>query len=176
MKAARSWMSKSSMRLTWLITKAKNDILKLDPAGELFGAVILAAGWRPDDLEGGDYAHLGYGELPDVITNHQFEAIAKAGKMMRPPTAKPPNRWSSSRARARTVDKDFAYAGAVTSMVALKQAKYVREDYPDGKAYIFYQHMRTTGFSENFYKEMQQDPGIFMTKGPSSVWPKTATA
>ena len=53
----------------------------------------------------------------------------------------------------------------VTSMVSLKQAKYVREDYSDGKAFIFYQHMRTPGFSELFYKGLQQDPGIFMTKG-----------
>jgi quinone-modifying oxidoreductase, subunit QmoB len=50
-------------------------------------------------------------------------------------------------------------------MVALKQAKYVRNDYEDGKAYIFYQHMRTPGLSENFYKAIQQDPGIFLTKG-----------
>ena len=64
--------------------EGKNDILKLDPDGELFGAVILAAGWRPDDLSEGDYSHLGYGELPDVVTNDQFEAIAKAGKIIRP--------------------------------------------------------------------------------------------
>jgi quinone-modifying oxidoreductase subunit QmoB len=50
-------------------------------------------------------------------------------------------------------------------MVALKQAKYVREDYEDGKSYVFYQHMRTPGLSENFYKGIQQDPGIFLTKG-----------
>jgi quinone-modifying oxidoreductase subunit QmoB len=54
----------------------------------------------------------------------------------------------------------------VTSLVALKQATYVREDYPDtGKAYVFYQHMRTPGLQENFYKSIQQDPGIFLTKG-----------
>jgi quinone-modifying oxidoreductase subunit QmoB len=48
-------------------------------------------------------------------------------------------------------DADFSYAGAVTSMVSLKQAKYVREDYDaDGKAYLFYQHMRTPGLSETF--------------------------
>jgi quinone-modifying oxidoreductase subunit QmoB len=41
----------------------------------------------------------------------------------------------------------------------------VREDYDDGKAFIFYQHMRTPGLSELFYKGLQQDPGIFMTKG-----------
>ena len=62
-------------------------------------------------------------------------------------------------------DKDFSYAGAVTSLVALKQAKYLREDYDDGKSFVFYQHMRTVGLTESFYKNIQQDPGIFLTKG-----------
>ena len=146
--------------------EGKNDILKLDPDGELFGAVILAAGWRPDNLKGDQYAHLGYGELPDVITNHQFEAIAKAGKIIRPSDGKPAKSVVFVQSPGKDEsDGDFAYAGAVTSMVALKQAKYVREDYDDGKAFIFYQHMRTTGLSELFYKGLQQDPGIFMTKG-----------
>ncbi len=146
--------------------EGKNDILKLDPDGELFGAVILAAGWRPDDLKGDQYAHLGYGELPDVITNHQFEAIAKAGKIVRPSDGKPAKSVVFVQSPGKDEsDSDFAYAGAVTSMVSLKQAKYVREDYDDGKAFIFYQHMRTPGFSELFYKGLQQDPGIFMTKG-----------
>jgi len=146
--------------------EGKNDILQLDPDGELFGAVILAAGWRPDDLEGDGYAHLGYGELPDVITNHQFETIAKAGKIVRPSDGKPAKSVVFVQSPGKDEsDSDFAYAGAVTSMVSLKQAKYVREDYDDGKAFIFYQHMRTPGFSELFYKGLQQDPGIFMTKG-----------
>ncbi len=146
--------------------EGKNDILQLDPNGELFGAVILAAGWRPDDLKNGDYAHLGYGALPDVITNHQFEEIAKAGKIVRPSDGKPAKSVVFVQSPGKDEsDSDFAYAGAVTSMVSLKQAKYVREDYEDGKAFIFYQHMRTPGFSELFYKGLQQDPGIFMTKG-----------
>ncbi|MBR9986573.1 MAG: hydrogenase iron-sulfur subunit [Desulfosarcina sp.] len=146
--------------------KGKNDILKLDPDGELFGAVILAAGWRPDNLKGDGYAHLGYGALPDVITNHEFEEIAKAGKIIRPSDGKPAKSVVFVQSPGKDEsDSDFAYAGAVTSMVALKQAKYVREDYDDGKAFIFYQHMRTTGLSELFYKGLQQDPGIFMTKG-----------
>lgn len=142
------------------------DILKLDPDGEMFGAVILAAGWRPDDLKKGDYSHLGYGEIPDVITNHQFEEIAKAGKIVRPSDGQPAKSVVFVQSPGKDEsDSDFAYAGAVTSMVSLKQAKYVREDYSDGKAFIFYQHMRTPGFSELFYKGLQQDPGIFMTKG-----------
>ena len=146
--------------------EGKEDILQLDPGGELFGAVILAAGWRPDELNDGDYAHLGYGALPDVITNHQFEEIAKAGKIVRPSDGKAAKSVVFVQSPGKDEsDGDFAYAGAVTSMVALKQAKYVREDYDDGKAFIFYQHMRTTGLSELFYKGLQQDPGIFMTKG-----------
>jgi len=146
--------------------EGKNDILQLDPGGELFGAVILAAGWRPDDLAKSDVSHLGYGEIPDVITNSQFEEIAKAGKIIRPSDGKAAKSvvFVQSPGKGES-DSDFAYAGAVTSMVALKQAKYVREDYDDGKAFIFYQHMRTPGFSELFYKGLQQDPGIFMTKG-----------
>ena len=34
----------------------------------------------------------------------------------------------------------------------------------EGKAYILYQHMRTPGTMELFYKSAQQNDGIFMTK------------
>jgi quinone-modifying oxidoreductase subunit QmoB len=146
--------------------EGRNDILKFDPDGEMFGAVILAAGWRPDDLSEGDYSHLGYGDLPDVITNHEFEQIAKRGKIVRPSDGQAAKSVVFVQSPGKhDADNDFAYAGAITSMVSLKQAKYVRNDYEDGKAFIFYQHMRATGFSELFYKGLQQDPGIFMTKG-----------
>jgi len=146
--------------------EGKEDILQFDPEGEKFGAVVLAAGWEPYQPKEGEFAHLGFGESPDVVTNTQFEEIAKAGKIVRPSDGK----------EAKSVvfiqspgtdgnDSDFEYAGAVTSLVALKQAKYVREDYDDGKAFVIYQHMRTPGLQENFYKTIQQDPGIFLTKG-----------
>ena len=145
--------------------KGKEDILTIDPDGEKFGAVVLAAGWRPYVPEGDEFAHLGFGTLPDVVTNHQFEQMAIKGKIT-----------TSDGKEAKSVvfiqspgkgddDSDFDYGGSVTSLVALKQAKYVREDYDDGKAYIFYQHMRTPGLSENFYRNIQEDVGIFMTKG-----------
>jgi quinone-modifying oxidoreductase subunit QmoB len=145
--------------------KGKQDILTLDPDGEKFGAVILAAGWRPYQPADGEFAHLGLGELPDVVTNHQFEEIAASGKIFRPSDGKDAKSVVFIQSPGQGDDKDFAYAGAVTSLVALKQARYVRDDYADGKAYVFYQHMRTLGLTENFYKSIQQDPGIFLTKG-----------
>ncbi len=145
--------------------KGKNDILTLDPDGELFGAVILAAGWRPDDLEGVDVKHLGFGKLKDVVTNSEFEEIAAKGKIIRPSDGKEAKSVVFIQSPDKGDDSDFQYAGSVTSLVSLKQAKYVREDYEDGKAFIFYKHMRTPGLSENFYKSLQQDEGIFLTKG-----------
>jgi len=146
--------------------QGKKDILTFDPAGEKFGAVILAAGWRPYQPEKGEFAHLGFGELPDVVTNHQFEEMAAKGKITRPSDGKEAKSVVFIQSPGKNEDdSDFAYAGSVTSLVSLKQATYIREDYEDGKAYIFYQHMRTPGLSENFYKSVQQDPGIFLTKG-----------
>ncbi len=145
--------------------EGKKDILTLDPDGEKFGAVILAAGWRPYRPKEGEFAHLGFGEVADVVTNHQFEEIAANGKITRPSDGREAKSVVFIQSPGQGDDKDFAYAGAVTSLVALKQAKYVREDFSDGKAYVFYQHMRTLGLTENFYKNIQQDTGIFLTKG-----------
>ena len=145
--------------------KGKTDILTLDPEGELYGAVILAAGWQPDRLESDQVKHLGFGEHPDVITNAEFEKLAQNGKVCRPSDGKEAKSVVFIQSPGKdTDDSDFDYAGAVTSLVSLKQAKYVREDYDDGKAFIFYQHMRTPGLTESFYKSIQQDPGIFLTK------------
>jgi quinone-modifying oxidoreductase subunit QmoB len=145
--------------------EGRRDILVLDPDGDKFGAVILAAGWRPYEPAEDEFAHLGFGQFPDVVTNMQFEEIAKQGRINRPSDGKEAKSVVFIQSPGQGDDKDFAYAGAVTSMVALKQAKYVRQDFDDGKAFVFYQHMRTPGLSENFYKSIQQDPGIFLTKG-----------
>jgi quinone-modifying oxidoreductase subunit QmoB len=146
--------------------EGRKDILTIDPKGETFGAVVLAAGWRPYEPAEGEFAHLGYGQNPDVVTNHQFEAMAAKGRIVRPSNGKEAKSVVFVQSVGQGDDSDFTFTGSVTSLVALKQAKYVRDDYPeDGKAYIFYQHMRTPGLQEYFYKSLQQDPGLFMTKG-----------
>ncbi|GAG10751.1 unnamed protein product, partial [marine sediment metagenome] len=102
--------------------EGKQDILTFDPSGEKFGAVILAAGWRPYQPEEGEFAHLGFGTIADVVTNHQFEEIAAAGKIVRPSDGKEAKSVVFIQSPGQEDDKDFAYTGAVTSLVALKQA------------------------------------------------------
>ena len=145
--------------------KGKLDILQLDPNGEQFGAVVLAAGWRPYTPEGDELGYLGLGKIADVVTNHQFEEIAAKGKIVRPSDGKEAKSVVFIQGPGKGDDSDFDFTGSVTSLVALKQAKYVCDDYPDGKAQIIYQHMRTPGLWENFYKSIQQEEGIFLTKG-----------
>ncbi|MBU0673614.1 MAG: hydrogenase iron-sulfur subunit [Proteobacteria bacterium] len=128
--------------------------MKENPDGEKFGSVVLATGWVPADVS--EYEHLNVAH-DKVVTNAQFEKLAKEGKV--------PARVAFIQSPGGDEhDKDFPYCNSVTSMVALKQAKYVREDNSDGKAYILYQHMRTPGNMELFYKATQNDEGIFMTK------------
>ncbi|MFH7326852.1 FAD-dependent oxidoreductase [Desulfurivibrio sp. C05AmB] len=126
-----------------------------NPDAEKVGAVVLATGWVPAEVD--EFEHLGHGKLQNVVTNAEFEKLAKEGKV-------PANVAFVQSPGGEENDKDFPFANSVTSMVALKQASYVREDNPDGKAYILYQHMRTPGNMELFYKEAQNNDGIFMTK------------
>lgn len=129
--------------------------MEADSSAENVGSVVLATGWNPADVS--EYEHLGYGKLNNVVTNAQFEKLAKEGKV-------PANVAFIQSPGAEEHDKDFPFCNSVTSMVALKQAKYVREDNPDGKAYILYQHIRTPGNMEMFYKGAQNDDGVFLTK------------
>ncbi len=132
------------------------EYVAVDANAEIYGAVVLATGWTPADVS--EYEHLGHGTLPNVVTNAEFEKIAKTGKV-------PANVAFVMSPGGSEHDKDFPYCNSVTSMVALKQAQYVCQDNPDGRAYVLYQHMRTPGHMELFYKNTQLTDGIFFTKG-----------
>jgi quinone-modifying oxidoreductase, subunit QmoB len=134
-----------------------------NPAAEKIGAVVLATGWVPADVS--EYEHLGHGRLKNVVTNAEFEKMAAAGKLVRPSDGKPVESVAFVQSPGGDQhDMDFPYCNSVTSMVTLKQAQYVRQDNPDAKAYILYQHMRTPGNMELFYKNAQNNDGIFLTK------------
>ncbi|EHJ47879.1 methyl-viologen-reducing hydrogenase delta subunit [Solidesulfovibrio carbinoliphilus subsp. oakridgensis] len=61
--------------------------------------------------------------------------------------------------------KHLAYASELTSLVALKQANYVREKLGDAVAMIIYDNMMVPGINERYYKAAQDNPGIMLTKG-----------
>ncbi|MEZ5358088.1 MAG: hydrogenase iron-sulfur subunit [Candidatus Zixiibacteriota bacterium] len=139
--------------------------LKTDNGSAEFkvGSIILASGWKPYNAK--KLTHLGYGSTPDIITNIEMEKLVADGALKRPSDGKPVNSIAFIQC-AGSRDKDhLPYCSAVCCRVSLKQAKYVREQYPDAKVYIIYKDVRTPAQYEAFYANTQQDDGIFLTKG-----------
>lgn len=126
------------------------------------GAVVLAAGWKPYDAS--RLGYLGYGRFKDVITNIEFESIAKSGKITRPSDGKLVKKVAFIQCAGQRDANHLPYCSAMCCVTSLKQAKYVRED-NDAIAMILYKDIRTPGKLEYYYKEVQNDAGIMLTKG-----------
>jgi len=129
----------------------------------IVGSLVLATGWKPYEAE--KLTHLGYGASPDVITNIALEEMVSNGGIKRPSTGKAVNSVAFIQC-AGSRDKDhLPYCSSVCCRVSLKQALYVREQYPDAKIYIIYKDLRSPAQYERFYAHVQNDDGIFFTKG-----------
>jgi len=132
--------------------------------GELkVGSIILASGWLPYDAA--NLTHLGYGSSPDVITNIQMEQMAKAGAIKRPSDGKTPTSVAFIQCAGSRDEDHLPYCSGVCCRVSLKQARYVREMYPDAAVYIIYKDVRSPAQWEMFYAHVQNDDGVFLTKG-----------
>lgn len=60
--------------------------------------------------------------------------------------------------------KHLAFSSELNSLVALKQAGYVRDKNPDSAAYILYDHMMVPGINERYYRAAQDNPGVMLSK------------
>lgn len=127
------------------------------------GAIVEAAGTVPYDAT--KITHLGFGKYPNVITNYMMEDMTLKGTIVRPSDGKPVKSVAFIQCAGQRDENHLPYCSATCCAESLKQAKYVRNQNPDSKAYIFYKDMRTPGHYEYFYKSMQNDPGVFLTKG-----------
>ncbi len=130
---------------------------------ERVGAIVLATGAVPYKAE--KLTHLGYGASPNVITREKMEELATSGKITRPSDGKEPESVVFVLCAGSRDEKHLPYCSSICCMESLKQAKYVREQNKDAKVFIIYKDMRTPGLYEEFYKSVQEDEGIFFTKG-----------
>ncbi len=126
------------------------------------GAVIQATGWRPADPRG----HLAYGKVEDVILNVDLEAMLKEhGRITRPSDGRVAKSIAFIQCGGSRAKEHHSYCSSICCLTSLKQALYLRQLHDDGKAYIFYEFIRTPGHYEDFYRRVQEDPGVFLTKG-----------
>ncbi len=124
------------------------------------GAIILATGFDPYDAS--KLGHLGYGQFKDVVTNVEFEAMVKAGKLARPSDGKPvQNVLFLQCAGSRDADH-LNYCSSVCCNTTLKQAAYLKEQNAESQAYVLYKDIRTPGQKEEFYRQSQRQGTLFI--------------
>jgi quinone-modifying oxidoreductase subunit QmoB len=137
------------------------------PSGEVLaafrvGAVVQATGWRPTEPR----ADLSYGEVEDVIRNIDLEEMVKNhGRITRPSDGGDVKSIAFIQCGGSRHKEHHSYCSSICCLTSLKQALYLRERDADAKAYIFYEFIRTPGHYEDFYRRVQEDPGIFLTRG-----------
>ncbi|MDH4184199.1 MAG: FAD-dependent oxidoreductase, partial [Nitrospinota bacterium] len=121
------------------------------------GAIVLATGFRPYDVS--RLTKLGAG-LPGVVGSVEFEAMLKEGKKL-------PKRIVFILCAGSRDSEHLPYCSSVCCASSLKQAYMARQADPEASVTLIYRDIRTTGNMEYFYKQVQQDPGVFLTKGES---------
>ena len=126
------------------------------------GAVVMATGWMPYDATKLDY--LGYGKYKNVVTNVEFEQIAKGGSITRPSDGREATKVAFIQCAGQRDPNHLPYCSSMCCATSLKQARYVRQN-PEALAMILYKDIRTPGRLEAFYREAQNDPGVMLTKG-----------
>ncbi|MBT9139214.1 MAG: hypothetical protein DDT31_01795 [Syntrophomonadaceae bacterium] len=93
-----------------------------------------------------------------------MEELAKTGKITRPSDGKEAKKVAFIQCAGQRDPEHLPYCSSFCCATSLKQAKYVREKNGDAVAMIFYKDIRTPGQTELFYKNMQNDPGVLLTK------------
>ncbi len=133
------------------------------------GAVVWATGWQPYDAAKID--NLGFGRCQNIVTNMMMERLAAPngptkGRITRPSDGKAPESVAFVQCAGSRDENHLPYCSYICCMASLKQATYVREQYPEAKIYIFYIDLRAPGYRyERFYDRIKADENIFLVKG-----------
>ena len=133
------------------------------------GAVVWATGWQPYDATKID--NLGFGTYPNIITNMMMERLAAPngptkGMIVRPSDGKAPESVAFVQCAGSRDENHLPYCSYICCMASLKQATYLRAQYPDANIYIFYIDLRAPGQRyEKFYQQIKTDEKIFFIKG-----------
>lgn len=132
------------------------------------GSIVWATGWKPYDASKID--NLGF-QYENVINNMMMERLASPngptrGKILRPSDSAGISSVGFVQCAGSRDENHLPYCSYICCMASLKQALYVREQYPEAKIYVFYIDIRAPGQRyEKFYRRIKEDENIFLIKG-----------
>ena len=138
-----------------------------------FGAIIQATGFNPYDAS--QLPELGYGKSPDVVTNLELEALAKAangGPIKRPSDGKEVESVAFVQCAGQRSEKEghLPYCSGFCCTTSMKQAMYFTEQNPDCDATVLFSDLRTPGApGEDFYRAAQKKQVTFSKGDVSEV-------
>jgi quinone-modifying oxidoreductase, subunit QmoA len=131
-------------------------------------AVIVATGWDPYDAT--RIPGLGFGTHANVITNVMMERLAAPtgptrGRIVRPGDRQPIRSVAFVQCAGSRDENHLRHCSGVCCLGSLKQARYVRAQYPEADIYVFYIDIRAPGRLEDFYAASQADERLHLIKG-----------
>ena len=159
-------------RMKKCVEACKYDAIDLDmepmTINAKVGAVIWATGWKPYDAA--KLENLGYGKYKDVITNVIMERLASesgptAGKIIRPSNNGEIKSVGFVQCAGSRDENHLPYCSSVCCLASMKQASYIRSQYPDAEIHLFYIDVRSPGRMEDFYTKSQEDEKFFFHRG-----------
>ncbi len=127
------------------------------------GSIVQATGWKPYPAE--RLGHLGYGKIKNVVTNIEVEEMASNGGLKKPSDGGDIKSVAFIQCAGSRDPEHLPYCSNVCCTATFKQAMYIREKYPNAAIYVIYKDVRTPGNYEKFYKRVQYEDNIFLTKG-----------
>ncbi|HUU41562.1 MAG TPA: FAD-dependent oxidoreductase, partial [Desulfatiglandales bacterium] len=134
-------------------------------------SIIVATGWEPYDASNID--NLGFGEVQNLITNVMMERLGApngptGGRIIRPSDGKEVKSIAFCQCAGSRDENHLSFCSSVCCLASLKQARFVRQQYPDSKVYIFYIDLRAFGRNEDFLSGTEMDENIRMIKGKAA--------
>ncbi|MBF7083886.1 CoB--CoM heterodisulfide reductase iron-sulfur subunit A family protein [Desulfallas sp. Bu1-1] len=132
------------------------------------GAIVWATGWNPYDAN--KLSYYGFGRYNNVITNVMMERLAAVngptkGKIVRPSDGKEIKSVAFIQCAGSRDENHLKACSSVCCLASLKQATYVREQYPDAEICIYYIDIRARGKYEDFFTKVQEEANITLIKG-----------
>ena len=131
-------------------------------------AVIWATGWDPPDAS--KFEGLGFGQHSNVVTNVIMERLAApngptAGKIQRPSDGKALESIAFVQCAGSRDENYYKHCSGVCCAASLKQARYVREQFPEAEIFVFYIDIRTPGRLEDFFVACEENERLNLVKG-----------
>ncbi len=149
----------------------KYGAIDLDEKPETFeikvGAIIWATGWKPYDAA--KITAYAYDLSPDIISNVEMERLAAhdgptGGRILRPSDGEPAKRVALIQCAGSRDVNHLPYCSRICCLGSLKHAAYLREQYADAEADIYYIDIRAHDKLEAFYNRLKADPQVHFIK------------